>query len=112
VFSIYWGEVSEDSDGPIEWCRPVPSDQAETLAAYFPELSLRTEPAHREVFVKLGPGGQTSAAQWQLAIQSLHAWAEEHSAKPNELGARITYLADGPRTETSTPDCDFAVPIS
>jgi DNA-binding transcriptional MerR regulator len=24
VFSIYWGEVSDDSDGPVEWCRPVP----------------------------------------------------------------------------------------
>ena len=31
-FCIYWGEVNDDSDGPIEWCRPVPDDQAEALA--------------------------------------------------------------------------------
>jgi hypothetical protein len=23
AFCIYWGEVSDDSDGPIEWCRAV-----------------------------------------------------------------------------------------
>ena len=50
-FQIFWGEVSEDSDGPIEWCRPVPPDQAEALAARCPELTLRTEPAHGEAFV-------------------------------------------------------------
>ena len=24
AFCIYWGQVSADSDGPVEWCRPVP----------------------------------------------------------------------------------------
>src|SRR5437879_111675 len=46
AFLIYYGEVSEDSDGPIEWCRPVPDDQAQGIATGFPELTLRTEPAH------------------------------------------------------------------
>ncbi|MFC5830548.1 hypothetical protein [Nonomuraea insulae] len=27
-FMIYHGEVSADSDGPVEWCWPVPDDQA------------------------------------------------------------------------------------
>ena len=27
AFQIYHGEVNDDSDGPIEWCRPVPADQ-------------------------------------------------------------------------------------
>jgi hypothetical protein len=58
-FCIYWGEVSDDSDGPLEWCRPVPTDQAEQLVVEAPELVLRTEPAHREAFIHLGPGGQT-----------------------------------------------------
>jgi DNA-binding transcriptional MerR regulator len=54
AFVIYHGEVTEDSDGPIEWCRPVPPEQAEELAARFPELTLRTEAAHTEAFVHLG----------------------------------------------------------
>jgi len=112
AFCIYWGEVSEDSDGPIEWCRPVPDDQAQVLAAQFPELSVRTEAAHREAFADLGPGGQISPAQWQTASQSLNAWADEHSARPSELGVRVTFLASAPVTEGSSPDSDLAVPIS
>jgi DNA-binding transcriptional MerR regulator len=111
AFCIYWGEVSEDSDGPVEWCRPVPDDQAEVLAAEFPELSVRIEAAHREAFVNLGPG-QISPARWQVASQSLHAWADERQVHPSELGIRVTFLTDAPVTEASTPDCDFAVPIS
>ena len=50
-FMIFHGEVSGDSDGPVEWCLPVPADQAEEIAAGFPDLTLRTEPAHQEAFV-------------------------------------------------------------
>jgi hypothetical protein len=112
AFCIYWGEVSDDGDGPIEWCRPVPGDRAGELVAQFPELTLRTEPAHREAFVSLGPGGQIGPAQWRLASESLHAWAGEYGAHPSELGVRVTFLANAPVTEGSEPDCDFAVPIS
>ena len=52
MFSIYWGEVSADSDGPVEWCKPVPESDAQALASHYPELTLRTEPAHREAYVR------------------------------------------------------------
>ncbi len=120
AFCIYWGEVSADSDGPVEWCKPVPDAEAEALAAQVPELTLRVEPAHREAYVNLGPGGQIDAAQFQLADQALRTWASEHgiidsdqlTLQPEDLGVRITYLASGPPTETSAPDCDFAVPFA
>jgi len=112
AYCIFWGEVSADSDGPLEWCRPVPADHAETLAATIPELTLRTEAAHTEAFVHLGPGGETSPAQWQLVSESLRAWAHEHAAQTVDLGVRITYLATPPIVETSRPDCDFAVPLA
>src|ERR1700759_522613 len=59
AFCIQWGLVSGDSDGPIEWCIPVPQAEAHALAERYPDLTLRTEPAHREAFVALpaGPGG-------------------------------------------------------
>ena len=110
-FCIYHGEVNEDSDGPIEWCRPVPGDQAEAIAGDYPELTLRTEPAHEEAFVHLGPGGQTSAAQWQLVSESLFAWNVEHRRSPSDLGVRITFLVGPGVTAGTGPDCDFAVPI-
>jgi DNA-binding transcriptional MerR regulator len=119
-FCIYWGWVSGDSDGPVEWCRPVPQAQAHALAGHYPELTLRTEPAHREAFVALpvGPDG-ISAVHFQPAVESLEAWKREQgiederlTLKPEDLGVRITYLATGPVTETSAPDCDFAVPFA
>ncbi len=125
MFTIYWGEVSADSDGPVEMCKPVPESDAKALASHYPELSLRTEPAHREAYVAIpndalpaGPGGNP-AVQWQLASEALHAWAAEHGIdperlvlKPEDLGVRITYLASEPVTETSAPYCDFAVPFA
>jgi DNA-binding transcriptional MerR regulator len=119
VFSIYWGQVSADSDGPVEWCKPVPDAEAEGLAAQFPELTLRVEPAHREAYVDLGTGGQADPAQWQLADEALRTWAGEQSIDPKklsltpeDLGVRITYLVRQPLTEKSAPECDFAVPFA
>ena len=119
AFCVYWGQVTADSDGPVEWCRPVPDDQAEELAAHFPELTLRVEPAHREAYVDLGSGGQINATQWQLADEALRSWADAQgldpkqlSLTPEDLGVRITYLATPPITDTSVPDCDFAVPFA
>jgi DNA-binding transcriptional MerR regulator len=125
MFSIYWGDVSADSDGPVEWCKPIPASDAKALASHYPELSLRIEPAHREAYVALpndaiaaAPGGG-SGVQWQLAGEALQAWAEDGGIKPEELelqpedlGLRITYFASGPITETSAPYCDFAVPFA
>ena len=119
VFSIYWGQVSADSDGPVEWCKPVPAAEAEELAAQFPELTLRVEPAHREAYVDIGPGGQTGPAQFQLAVEALRSWADAQgmdpkqlSLTPEDLGVRITYLASRPPSDQIAPDCDFAVPFA
>lgn len=119
VFAIYWSEVSADSDGPVEWCRPIPDADAETLAGQLPELTLRVEPAHREAYVNLGPGDRTDGAQWPLADEALRAWAQDQkldpkqlSLTPEDLGVRITYLTSRPLTKDSVPDCDFAVPFA
>ena len=108
-FCIYWGEGSEDSDGPMEWCRPVPADEAEALAARCPELTLRVEPAHQEAFVKIGDG-QIDGAEWQLVEQSLHAWSDQQpDILPTDLGLRITYL---PSEMGQGRYQDFAVPFN
>lgn len=121
TFSIYWGQVSADSDGPVEWCKVVPDAEAESLAEQFPDLTLRVEPAHREAYVNLGPTGPKGLdpARFSLAEQALRTWAEKNriddkqlSIKPDDLGVRITYLASGPPSETSGPDCDIAVPFA
>ena len=114
-FCIYWSHPSSDGDGLIEWCTPVPAGEAHTLAEHYPELTLRTEPAHREAFVAL-PAGY-GAVQWQLAAESLDAWGQEQEHEhegehlaltPEDLGLRTTYLATGP----SDPGIDLAIPFA
>ena len=111
AFCIYWGEVTDDSDGPLEWCRPVPDDRAQELAAEVGELQLRTEPAHREASVYLGIGGQIAPTRSRLVSESLRAWAEAHAVRPSDLGVRITYRWEPPRSDATGPDCEFAVPF-
>jgi len=117
-FCIWWGLVNDDSDAPIEWCKPVPAAQAESLASQYPELSLRTEPAHREAFVALPDDGD-EAVHWQLANESLEAWAQEQEKEhegeplaltPEDLGMRITYLPSA--LNTDEPYRDLAVPFA
>jgi DNA-binding transcriptional MerR regulator len=108
---IYYGEVSADSDGPVECCRPVAAGQAEELARRYPELTLRTEPAHEEAFVHLGAAAQLSGAQWQLVSESLRSWGMAEGRTPSDLGVRLTYLVVPPITADSRSDCDFAVPL-
>jgi len=72
-FMIYHGEVSEDSDGPVEYCWPVPAEKADELAAQFPDLSLRTEPAHEEAFVDVGQAA-LGQANLEPVIEGLVAW--------------------------------------
>jgi len=118
TFCIWWAFPTGDSDGPMEWCAPVPAAQAESLASRYPELSLRTEPAHREAFVALPDGGD-EAVHWHLAGESLEAWAEEQAQEhegerltftPEDLGLRITYLASAWGTEE--PYRDMALPFA
>ncbi len=107
-FVIFYGHVSEDSDGPVEWCRPVPAEQAEDLAARFPELTLRIDPAHEEAFVRL-PTAEEAGRQWLPVLQAMESWGEAHRRQP--AGA-IRQLLLWPRTSPGYgPECDFAVPL-
>ena len=91
--------------------------EARTLAEHYPELTLRTEPAHLEMFVAL-PAGY-GAVQWNLACESLDAWGQEQEQEhegdrlaltPEDLGLRTTYLAAGPAP--SDPGIDLAIPFA
>jgi DNA-binding transcriptional MerR regulator len=110
AFMIFHREVSGDSDGPVEWCRPVPEEAAEQTAAKFPGYELRTDPAHQEAFVRQqAPGAWASGTQAELALQELRAWALEHrreSAGPIRMVLVVSKPLDG-----SGPDTQFAVPL-
>jgi hypothetical protein len=96
----------------MEWCRPVPTEDAQELAARVPELTLRTEPAHREAFVQLGSVIQLEPAQWPVISESLQGWVEEHGAQASPLGVRLIYVANARTPEDRGPDGEFAVPLA
>jgi DNA-binding transcriptional MerR regulator len=117
AFCIYWSHPTPDGDGEIEWCVPVPPE-ARALAERYPELTLRTEPAHLEMFVALPAGYGT--VEWNLACESLDTWGQEQAREhegdrlaltPEDLGLRTTYLATGPVTNR-VPDIDLAIPFA
>lgn len=91
LFVIYYGQVSDDSDGPIEWCRPVPDADAAAGAARFPELTLRTESAHEEAFVHLPIAAQVSETESMAVIQALEGWAAGKRRQPNGACGRSSF---------------------
>jgi DNA-binding transcriptional MerR regulator len=108
-FTIFYGEVSGDSDGPVEFCWPVPDDQAAEIAAGFPDLTLRTERAHQEAFVgqsKAGKGG--NGTEDEVAIESLLAWAAEHQREPSDVRSLLVF---NPANQGAGPDIEFAVAL-
>jgi hypothetical protein len=111
AFLVYYGEVSEDSDGPIEWCRPVPEDQAQEIAARFPELTLRKEPAHQEAYVHLGTA-MVTAAHWQVVSEALHTWGAQQDRQPADLGVRVTFLATPPPDRRERAGLRFRCPTA
>jgi DNA-binding transcriptional MerR regulator len=110
-FTIYHGEVSGDSDGPVEWCWPVPEDRAAEMAAGFPDLTLRTEPAHQEAFVRQEtPGRWAAGSQVEVAVGSLFAWAAEQKRHPS--GGVRGVLVPAAGTEGTGPYVEFALSLS
>jgi hypothetical protein len=110
AFMIYHGEVDGDSDGPVEWCWPVPDEQAAEIAARFPDLTLRTEPAHQEAFVPQGMAGPGMEAAAELAIDGLFAWAVEHQRQPAD-GVRVILIPDLPGGPAAFAG-EFAIALS
>jgi hypothetical protein len=111
LFCIFHGEVGEDGDGPLQWCRPVPEEEAEQIASQYPELGLRTEAAHEEAVIHLGVYGETPPAQWQLISETLQTWSVEQNRELSGLGVRVVYRVLGPESAAKGPDCDFAAPL-
>ena len=107
-FVVFHGEVSEDSDGPAEWCWPVPAGQAAEIAARFPDLTLRTEPAHQEAFVHPGQE-RLDHAQLLPVMESLVAWAAEQHRQPS--GGVRQIMISNPSSDGNGPDLEYAVAL-
>jgi DNA-binding transcriptional MerR regulator len=108
-FLIFYGEVSDDSDGPIELCRPVADGVGADLVPATSDLQPRVEAAHEEVFVRLAKKDMSWPAMLPK-VDALQAWVTEHRREP--AGALRQVLIA--RQRGASPDtlvCDLSVPL-
>jgi DNA-binding transcriptional MerR regulator len=107
-FVVYYGEVSDDSDGPVELCRPVAADSADPDSAD-PDLQARTEPSHEEAFIRVAMKDKGWPAL-APAADALEAWIRERRREPAGV-LRQVLIADQRTAEPDTPVCDLSVPL-
>lgn len=108
-FLIFYGEVSEDSDGPLELCRPVTHDTGTAAVAAMADLQLRVEQSHDEAYIHL-THEEMSWPEMLPAYDALGRWVRENPRQPAGP-VRQLLIAD---QRTATPDtvtCDLSVPL-
>jgi len=108
-FLIFYGEVSADSDGPIELCRPVAADAGNPAADASSGVERRIEPAHGEAYIRL-PKKEVAWPAMLPACDALERWVHDHQRRPAGP-LRQLLIAD---QRTATPDtltCDLSVPL-
>lgn len=109
-FLVFYGEVSDDSDGPLELCRPVAAGPASPSAASLGDIQTRVEPAHDEVFIRTAMKDMGWPAILP-AVNALEAWVKENRRRP--AGAlRQVLIADQRTAAPDTPVCDLSIPLA
>lgn len=107
-FLVFYGEVSDDSDGPVELCRPL-APPAGDLADVGTDVQLRVEPAHDEAFIRLALKDLGWPAMLP-AVDALEAWTtEQRRASAGAL--RQVLIADQRSASPDTLVCDLVVPL-
>jgi DNA-binding transcriptional MerR regulator len=137
-FVVYYGEVSDDSDGPLELCRPVADGAAAegsvagtaaggaaaggtaaggaaagatgpSGAPAFGDLASRTEAAHDEVFIRM-PAKDMNWPGIAPALDALEAWLRDNGRQP-AAPMRQVLIADLRTAAPETPAFDLSVPL-
>jgi DNA-binding transcriptional MerR regulator len=104
MFVIYHGEVSEDSDGPVEVCIPVRAEPRNGGDV------LRREPAHREAYVRITKA-DVAYPQILSAYQAVEQWIRTQ-AKTSAGSPREVYFADWDASAPTDEVCDVAFPVA
>jgi DNA-binding transcriptional MerR regulator len=104
MFVIYHGEVSEDSDGPVEVCIPVRAEPRNGGDV------LRREPAHREAYVRITKA-DVAYPQILSAYQAVEQWIRTQ-AKTAAGSPREVYFADWDASAPTDEVCDVAFPVA
>ena len=108
-FTIYYGEVSGDSDGPVEFCWPVPATRPPRSRPGSPiSRSARSPRTRRRSSATGGPGYGGSGTGIEVAIEALVAWASEQQRQPSDVRSVLVF---DPANLGAGPDTEFAVAL-
>jgi hypothetical protein len=102
---IYHGDVTEDSDGPVEVCSPLPPDLAGTVA-----LPTRVEPAHREAFTRITKA-QVRFPDILSAYDAVESWVAQNGERVAG-SPREVYFSDMWQVDDNTEVADIAYPLA
>lgn len=105
VFVIFHGEVSEESDGPVEVCAPINPNQTTPTP-----IPTRVEPAHTEAYTRI-PKSLLNYPQILSAYDAVETWlmSSNHTIIG---GPREVYFTDVMAAEPDDPVCDIAFPYA
>jgi DNA-binding transcriptional MerR regulator len=106
-FLVFYGEVSDDSDGPIELCRPIRASREDLIAAA--EVQVRVEAAHDEVYVRLSKRELSWPAMVPV-LDALERWTAEHHRRTAGTFRQLL-IADQRAATADTLVCDLTVPL-
>ena len=108
-FLVFYGEVSADSDGPIELCRPVAPGTSEDAVAGMADIQLRIERAHDEAYIRLAMKDMSWPAMLP-AYDALVRWAADQGRAPTGPPRQVL-IADQRTAAPDTLVCDLTLPL-
>ena len=104
-FVIFHGEVSEDSDGPVEVCLPFAGDLAAPAG-----MNIRVEPAHQEAFTTITME-QCTYPTIMEAYDAVHGFIKKEGLEPTG-SPREVYFVEHTKVGPNDPFCDVAWPAA
>jgi DNA-binding transcriptional MerR regulator len=105
-YLIFYGEISDDSDGPLELCRPVKGHPGQAMGE---GVQVREEPEHAEAYIRVAMKDMGWPAL-APAVDALEAWVRGQRREP--AGALRQVLIGDQRTAApDTPVCDLSFPL-
>ncbi len=104
-FLVFYGEASDDSDGPIELCRPIAGNGPVGAEG----IETRMEAAHDEAYVQLTKDELAWPAM-RGALDELEAWARANDRQPAAVFRQVL-IADQRHAAADALVCHLSVPL-
>lgn len=105
-YLVFYGEVSADSDGPVELCRPLAADPGPAPGG---DVQFRAELAHDEAWIRLAEREMSWPRMMPFA-EALEQWGRDHG-RAGAAPLRQVLIADRRTAAPDTPVCDLSLPL-